>query len=152
MMIDIDHSELAALHELWAREAESEHLPGRAAFTPETLRPWLGHIGIVEIERQPVRLRIRLAGVHLVEHDGHDYTGRYLHDVVPPAERELVLGGYLRCLDDKVPKFESFYSRPTPNRRYLVRRLLLPLSADGLEVDQIVSGFYSEPAPVTFRG
>lgn len=152
MIIEIDHPELANLHNHWVAQAGTDRLPGRAAFTPETLRPWLGHIGIVEVERDPLRLRVRLAGVHLVEHDGHDHTGRYLHDVVPPAEREMVLGSYLRCLDERTPTFESFYTRPDPNRRCLVRRLLLPLSADGREVDQIITGFYSEQVQVRFRG
>lgn len=151
MTIEIDHQELAALHKLWTGCASDGRLPDRAAFTPETLRPWLGHIGIVEVEREPVRLRVRLAGIHLVEHDGHDNTGRYLHEVIPPPEHDRVLGGYLRCLDGCAPQYEALYSRPNGNRRFLMRRLLLPVSMDGSQIDQIIAGVYAQAVEPNLR-
>ena len=151
MTIEIDHPELAALHRLWTECTSDGRLPDRTAFTPETLRPWLGHIGIVEVQRDPVRLRIRLAGMHLVEHDGNDHTGRYLHDVLPPPERDAFLGAYLRCLEHLAPQYETLYSRPDINKRFLMRRLLLPVSMDGRRIEQIIAGVYTAPVGPNFR-
>lgn len=152
MALDIDHPELAALHLFWSRQAADGRLPDRAAFTPEALRPWLGHIGIVEVEREPVRLRVRLAGLHLVEHDGHDNTSRYLHEAIPEHDRDLIIGAYLRCLESRTPQYEELYSHPAPDKRHLMRRLLLPVSVDGRGVDQIIAGIYTLPAPAAPRG
>lgn len=151
MVLTIDHPELAALHRLWLGIAEGTLPPDRAAFTPEVLLPWLGHIGIVEVELAPVRLRVRLAGLHLVEHDGQDNTGRYLDEVVPPEDRAQALAPYWHCLETRAPHYDASYSRPGRSRRYLMHRLLLPVSTNGGGVDQIIAGIYALPMAETPR-
>jgi hypothetical protein len=141
----VDHRHLRALLSLWKSAHAGHGLPRRSEFTPETLRPWLGHIGILDVERSPLRFRIRLAGTHIVQYFGRECGGQYLDDVIPPTDWDSVLGIYLRCVESGAPQFEASYSHIRSLAGYLVRRLALPVTRAGGDIDQIVVGFYVEP-------
>jgi PAS domain len=138
--LDIDVPELAALLRLWEARRPSLGLPRRADFTPEVLQPWLGNVGILDVERHPLRFRIRLAGTVLTGLYGQDYTGRYLEEVVPD------LRPHVRCAETGEPQYDAVSSQPKERVRYALRRLLLPVSLSGDDVGQIIAGIYPGPA------
>ena len=95
---------LTALLELWQRKAAMAGIPRRQDFEVSELKPWLGHITLLDVEpmvpivpaersagawagresRFPAagsgayRFRVRLAGTRRVETLGRDDTGDYL--------------------------------------------------------------------------
>jgi hypothetical protein len=140
----VDHSGLAELLAFWTSHYDREDLPRRSAFTAEALKPWLGNIGILDVERSPLRFRIRLAGTHIVRYFGRDCSGLYLDEVVPATDCDGVLGLYFRCIACRTPQFDATYSHVKGIAGYLVRRLALPVTLAGGDVEQIIVGFYAE--------
>jgi hypothetical protein len=147
----IDHPQLLHLLALWRSNQALDGIPPRSAFTPETLRPWLGHIGIIDVERSPLRFRIRLAGMAVVEFDGFDATGRYVDEAFLPPGRDLILNSYARCQKSRAPQFTTALSRGTGAMRLLVQWLLLPVDIRSGEADQIISCLYADPAGALAR-
>lgn len=108
------------------------------------MKPWLGHIGIIDVEQSPQRFRIRLAGTHIVEYYEQDNTGRYIDDLVPADDRDGILRSYVRCAETRTPQFTAAYSNLGEKDRYLLRRLLLPVTVGDRNIDQIIVGIYAE--------
>jgi hypothetical protein len=117
-------------------------MPARRDFTPELLRPWLGHLALIDVSRNPLRLRYRLVGTRIVENLKFDATGKYLDDfVIDPINNPMTCGLY-RCLTTTEVVFEVV--RPKYNRFFAFdcSRLSLPLSAGEAEVTMILMGEY----------
>ena len=91
----------AALYRLWlnkraAVSAEGRgELPGRGAFDPLEMPELLPNLTLFDVERVPLRFRIRLVGTAIVAAMGKDTTGFYLDqldriEAVERRARELV--------------------------------------------------------------
>ncbi|NER07974.1 MAG: hypothetical protein F6K17_38200, partial [Okeania sp. SIO3C4] len=52
-----------------------DRLPRADAFTPFSLRPWIGRISVYQYEPEINDFRIRLDGTKTVEMTGQDWTG-----------------------------------------------------------------------------
>jgi hypothetical protein len=141
----IEHPSLQSLYKLWDARRGIRRFPTRRDFLPEAdLHPWMGHLGIVEVEYCPQRFRVRLAGTEVAQYDGADFTGHYLDEIVPPNGRAEILSPYHACLRDQAPQYSSFVP-PLPGATYRkLHRLLLPCSSNGSEIDQIIVGIYAE--------
>ena len=55
----------------------------RAEIDPGEIKSLLPHVGLVDIERAPLRFRYRLAGTEIVKGYGLEVTGRYLDQIGP---------------------------------------------------------------------
>ncbi len=140
------HERLDQLLAFWESRREGGRLPRRSAFLAEEFRPWMGHIGIIEVTPGQPRFLVRLAGVAIVDYDGADFTGKHLDEVVPPHARAAILGPFEVCLREKAPQYDVI-SQPFKNatvRR--LHRLLCPCSEDGGTVDRIILGIYADLA------
>ncbi len=79
----------AELLAYWQAHRGPEGLPGRAAFDPLALRPYLGYLLVADIEPpagrgKQRRFRYRLIGTDLAEISGRDMSGRYFDDIYDP--------------------------------------------------------------------
>lgn len=145
--------EFEALYARWRQHCRDGNLPRRSDFPPESLGPWIGHIEIVEAihESGSVRFRVRLVGTRIVYYEGHDNTGLFLDEVVPADARDAVLAPYRQCLETREPVYSTFYSCATAAISSLLERLILPLTADGGEVDQFLVAIYRASEQVQTR-
>lgn len=138
----VSHPKLAGLLNLWLARYDGRTLPSRAAFSVEDFRPWMGNLGIIEVERPVLRFRVRLYGVHLTAFDDREFTGKYMDEILLPEWREAVLGHYRRCVETRLP---VHVTGPSGRKDWLVlNRLLLPCASDGRTVDRIILGLYPE--------
>jgi len=140
------HEKLAQLLAFWESRRPSAGLPPRSAFLAEEFRPWMGHIGIVEVKAGRPRFLVRLVGVAIVDYDGADFTGKYLDEVVPLHARSVILGPLEACLREQAPQYDVIsqpFKRATVRR---LHRLLCPCSEDGETVDRIIIGIYADLA------
>ncbi|HZH26462.1 MAG TPA: PAS domain-containing protein [Azospirillaceae bacterium] len=140
--MDGDSAKLDALVGLWHAKGSSDCLPSRAGFSPEILWPWLGNISIFDVEH-PFRIRIRLHGTEIVEYDGCDYTGRYLDEVLRPELRTDVLEHFRRCIRSRQPVRIDCQGKMGKGVELALRKVLLPISTDGKQVDQVISCLYA---------
>jgi hypothetical protein len=137
------------LLQLWESARAGRRLPPRRAFQPELLRPWLPHLGVVEIVQPGPRLRVTLAGTQIVIYDGADLTGRFFDEVLPPERYAEFALPYLEAMTSGRPWLDDLRYHDSAgtllraDSTYLpVRRIILPCADDGERADRFVVGLF----------
>ncbi|MEK9970373.1 MAG: PAS domain-containing protein, partial [Ferrovibrio sp.] len=123
-------------------------MPRREDFPAETLRPWLGNIGIVAVERLgdgELRFRVSLSGTQLDSYRGFSITGQYLDDMTACSVQASVRR-YRDCVENGEPVHLLHDNSPNSAIYTRMGKLLLPLSSDGVTVDRILMAMYPLPA------
>lgn len=128
---------VAEVYRYWAERRGQRSMPGRADIDPLAMRGALGNIALIEVHRDPLRFRIRLAGTYQAERLGMDPTGLWLEDLPAPEYRDLLLG-----------RLHQVVARPQPllahnrqmmdNRWYDYEALWLPLGTED-SVDMVLA-------------
>ncbi len=134
--------ELRSLEAFWHLKRGDRALPSRCDFPPHELRPWLGNVGIVTVERgdKETRFRVVLSGTELDSYRGHGITGLYI-DEVP----HTVCGSaqyFKACVEERAPMYALHDNSPNSAIYTQMGKLLLPLSEDGATVDRILVAIY----------
>lgn len=149
--VDIAHSKLRSLYHFWeSRRPAADLLPGRQHFLAEDIWPWIGHIGMVDVERgaspdETMRFRIRLQGDHMARLTGNGQNGRYLDETVKKAYRELILEQHRQAALTGQPVYRIQRDDSKPWKR--IDRLVLPFASDGHNVDLLMTGLYMAVTP-----
>lgn len=145
-MVDRDalYPKLSNLLDLWVQRCGDRSLPARRDFAIEDLRPWLGHLALIEVGGAPARFRVRLAGTILTAYEGQDDTGRYLDEVIPAAELAGRLAPYRECVQSRQPVLDVPLFPAELHALRVYQRLLLPCAADGGAVDIIILAVYGD--------
>lgn len=141
--IEIAHPQLRALHELWERKRGLRTAPSRADFSVEELRPWLGHLIMVDCLDDD-DFRFRLYGTALVRIFGFDLTNRLVSDVSgqigdrPAAEYRQV-----RRLGTP---FHVARRSPSAREYLTMDKLALPLMDNGVVTKIMAAIYHSDSA------
>ena len=131
---------LDALQRVYENCRSSGGLPTRLDLTVETLKPWLGSLCILTLERSPDRIKLRLHGTKVVAVDGKDWTGRYLDDSLPADSRDEVMAPLWTAANERMPLRDRIAH---PLRAGLaIDRLILPVSRDGDGEIQLITCQY----------
>jgi hypothetical protein len=132
--------ELRGLLEYWVAIHPGDRLPSRQDFDPLKVRKALPNIVLTDVERDPYRFRIRLMGTAVVAAMQRDFTGRYLDEVWPDAQNQLLVRHRVEVAETGLPNYRYGLS-PTPFRLGFapLERAFLPLAEDGERVDMILS-------------
>jgi hypothetical protein len=72
---------LRALHRLWASRLSGARLPKRADFPLQSLKPWIGHLALLEAAEGGYRFR--LCGTELIPRFTREATGLTLDALAP---------------------------------------------------------------------
>jgi hypothetical protein len=134
---------LRSLFEFWRPRLEQDRLPRRTDFSPEEFQPWMGNIGIVGVERDPLRFRLRLVGLEIVAYDGADFTGCYLDEVLKPPVDKVVLRQYEDCAESGRPMAFSYRTSGFRHVEAGIDKLFLPFSDSGETVSHIFVCLYA---------
>lgn len=78
---DLRSETLRRLLALWEGRSREDSPPTRADFPAEDLMPLGGRVVLIDIEREPFRLKYRLIGTKITQVLGRDSTGRYLDEI-----------------------------------------------------------------------
>ena len=122
----------------WSSLRRDGRLPGRAEIQPGALKRHLPTVSLIDVARDPLDYRLRLAGTGLYGVYGHEITGRALREIY---SRDAA--AYWRAELDKV----VLGRRPGVGCHNLAWRgadhislvwLRLPLASDGETVDMIL--------------
>ena len=115
-------------------------LPARRDLTPFVVPPaMLPRVIVIDVQTDPFRAVITLAGTTIYDEWGMEATGKELRDVFSPTDYERVRADLLACVDARTPNFIERRYVGVNQRRVTFRRLMLPLSEDG----QRVSGVFT---------
>ena len=134
----ITDGDLLRLYDYWHSRGAAGKLPSRRDVDPLDLPFLLGNLILVEVERDPLRFRYRLAGSNVTRRIGIDPTGRYVDEHPDAAFRQTILTVYTEVATTARP---LAYVRDAyvdgRLRHYDV--LVLPLARDGATVDMILA-------------
>lgn len=146
----IDHPLLRLLYRYWLARRGQCLMPARRMIEPQELRELLPHLFMVDVERDEDRYRYRLVGTHIRDFLGEELTGRYLEEAA---------GGRHYMRFKRI--FDTVANQPAINyfaseffwkdRNWLMyRRLLMPLSDDGLTANILIgASVYESRDPLT---
>ena len=133
------HPMVGAFYEYWLSVAPSGRLPGRQHIAPDDLVPMLPRLWLLDVYRDPLRFRYRLAGTAVVKSVRRELTGQWLDEVQPASVTNPALRDRYR--------FVAETGRPTWRRgrtlwardplHTTVENCFVPLAADGRTVDKI---------------
>lgn len=129
---------VAEIYRYWLDCRGDRALPSRADIDPLAMRVALGNIALIEVHRDPLRFRVRLAGTYQAARLGMDPTGMWMDEIPAPEYRDLLIG-----------RLREVVARPEPllahnrqlmdNHWYDYEALWLPLANDGQTVDMVLA-------------
>lgn len=134
----------------WRSKFRGNLLPSRKDIDPLEIPKALGHIVLIEVlDGVPVpRFRYRLWGTRVTELYGKDYTNCFLEDVVAKVSKDQVQSALEGIVKNKLP---HFWQTPVPveGRAFeSKRRVMLPLSSDGIKVDMLMGVYVGDKSPL----
>lgn len=130
---------IAAFHAYWAKKCREGQLPSRTDILPWEIPGLLPDLILIEIEREPLRFRIRLSGTRNSARRG-DNTGKYLDEITSwDAGRK---SDYLKEMEFVANNRRPAFSRDWLTSKFGVRHNIFagiwPLASDGRLVDMLV--------------
>lgn len=141
------HPQLERLLAYWEAKRGVRRFPLRRDIDPLDLAFALGHVLLVDVEREPaIRFRYRLWGVDLTRDYGQEMTGRYVDQLNPPAFAARVQQQYLQSLEAAAPQLHKF-DDVIDGRWFTHERLLLPLGREDAPeaIGMIMGAIYRRP-------
>jgi hypothetical protein len=127
------------LYEYWLKKARGRRMPRRADIHPGHIPRLLPNLGLIDVEGDPTRYRIRLAGTRLYDVYGREITGSYVEDLEWGDKAGYWTAAYRRVSEGARPA-QGIVRTPIAGKDHLVQFWLrLPLSEDGRAVTMILS-------------
>ena len=137
---EISSELIQQFHRHWLQICSSGRLPSRADIDPCNFKRILPNVILVDIERDPFRVRYRLCGTRVTEYCGH-LTGRYLDDL--GANDAWSNAAYLRQYETAATETRQvFISDRTIGRSgvcHASQAGIWPLASDGRTVDLCIA-------------
>ena len=129
------HEELFAY---WASLRQGARLPARLDIDPGGIKRLLPGVSLIDVRRDPMDYRLRLAGTGLYSVYGGEITGRTLAEVYNSAAADYWRGELGKVVADRRPGV-GVHSLAWRGAAHLsVLWLRLPLAANGSDVDMIL--------------
>jgi hypothetical protein len=135
---NLDDPKLRELYDYWFRKRAGRAMPQRRDIDPSEIPRLLPHILITEMLEGGTRYRYRLCGTAVTEAFGRSLTGLYVDEVMKGGYREFLERLYRTIYLNRRSVFcESKYMGRSESA-VTTKRLLMPLSDDGIEVNQVL--------------
>jgi hypothetical protein len=138
---DAWHPRIKRLYEYWKAIHPPLGLPGRQEFDPSAVPDLLPNLWILDVQRQPFRLRYRLVGTSIPCSAPGGLTGQWLDDVRPAIKD---IPGYFdrhrEVVETKMPSWRYGGSRLQRDVAFAsLENLFLPLAGNWQDVDMILA-------------
>lgn len=137
-LTDIRESGARFLHDYWLRKRGERRMPARADIDPLELKPVLGRLLLLDVQRAPLDFRYRLAGTKTYHIFGHDLTGLSVRDVRPPEWSEAIWRSLTQLVETGEPQYVELQFETAARNFRAYRVLRLPLGQNGRDVDQVL--------------
>lgn len=135
-----DQWQLRELLEYWLAIHPQTHMPGRQHFDPLGIPRTLPYITLLDVERDPFRLRFRVLGTAVNSAFGRDFTGKYFDEEFPEFETTKGYQQRKEVADTGIPMHFSGKGKLRYNLDFKsVEWIVLPLAKDGNTVDMVLS-------------
>ena len=126
------------MYSYWAGLRRGARLPGRGDVDPAALKRLLPTVSLIDVRREPLDFRVRLAGTGLYSVYGREITGRMLGDIYQGPAGEYWRKELDKVVDERRPGVgvHSLAWRGAPHMSILWLRLPLA-GADG-RINQVL--------------
>ncbi len=126
------------LFSYWASCREGGRLPCRRAIDPSQFKRHLPTISLIDVRRDPLTYRLRLAGTGLYGVYGREITGQSLEQIYNTASTDYWRRELGKVVEERRPAagVHNFGWRGAPHLSILWLRL--PLASNGSDVDMIL--------------
>lgn len=150
---EFHEKKLDALYSFWEARCRGRAVPARADFDPIDMRPWLGHLMLVDWAGG--KWVYRLYGTAFVEAFRREMTGKSI-DELPAEQAALLRAEYDKVRAEAAPVWRTYsakFEHATPDGRQQWQlgqtweRLVLPLSDGGDDVSVVLVGAYRIAGP-----
>lgn len=135
------------LRDLWSLKRPGRGaLPAYRYFDELELRPWADNLVLYRAEKLEDQYvyRFEKVGKGVAAIDGGDFTGKLMHQALPPTQLWAIIGHYDAAVRTRGP-VEFHDTIPSPDGGSVKwDKLVLPLSDDGTEVDHLLMLLYAE--------
>lgn len=131
-------------YEYWDAKRGTRRMPSRADIDPIEMVAFLPHVVLMDVLRDakpgwPLDFRYRLLGTTVENHMSRRYTGLHLSDMPHQQPDSQLWRNFARTVERRQPQMNRVpYVGPHQDFLSLVD-LILPLSADGNQVDMLMS-------------
>ena len=129
------HEELYAY---WSGLRHGPQLPGRGDIRPEDFKRLLPTVSLIDVRRDPLEFRLRLAGTGLYSVYGREITGRSLTEVYNSAAAEYWRTELTKLVHDRRPAVGVHNLAWRGAAHLSILWLRLPLATNGKDVDMIM--------------
>jgi hypothetical protein len=129
------HEELFAY---WASLRAPGRLPGRCDIDPARFKRHLPTVSLVDVARDPLNFRIRLAGTGLYGVYGREITGRALEEVYAGSALDYWRGELAQLVRERRPAVGAHNLAWRGASHLSILWLRLPLATNGRDVDMIL--------------
>ncbi len=129
------HEELFAY---WTSLRKAGDLPGRRDIDPERFKRHLPTISLIDVRRDPLDFRMRLAGTGLYGLYGREITGFPLESIYPAGVASEWRDRLTRVVEGRKPSAGVHSLAWRGAARQSIVWLRLPLASDGRNVDMIL--------------
>lgn len=124
----------------WQRKRGEREMPRRADIDPVEMPDLLPYVRLVDVVA-PGQYRYRVVGTEVEQlHGGLKFTGRFVHEALPPSLADRIIPVYDECVRERRPVLleNTFLA---PDRERVARHshvLFLPLSEDDEAVSMVL--------------
>jgi hypothetical protein len=145
---DLDQPLLRALYEYWDDKRAVRPLPARADIDPTEIPRLLPHLILIDVQHEPLDLRYRLVGTHIVRANGGELTGCRVRDLQVTGVGQL-FDAYAEVVSDATPRLLRGAHRAVTGALRRFDRLVLPLAAEERQPNMLLCGsiFHMPGAP-----
>ena len=122
----------------WLSLKRKEDLPGRQHFDPLDIPDLMSRVWMLDVLREPLRFRYRLAGTKEVETLGREVTGK-MFDEVHSHRYNRIVGRLSEVVHRGVATYRKGKIIALPRKEYVVmENCLVPMARDGAIVDLLI--------------
>ena len=139
-MLQPVHPQLKKIFEYWLSKKGEKLAPRREDIDPTEIQPLLPFVGLVDVLRDPLRFRYRLAGTAIVQSYGREVTGKYLDEIDLNGHQHAIIAEYKKVVEEKEASCATWEFTRHDGRHLRYERLALPLSSDGKIIDMLFGG------------
>ena len=137
---DINSALILSFHRFLKECCEGDPIPHRTHFTPESVRPWIGHVQIVEVIDGGRDFYHRIIGTVIVTVIGRDLSRKYVSESEYEIGAEAMLSRYRETTARAIPTFRKGSMIWALNKSWIpFESLTAPVSHGSGAVDQLVT-------------
>lgn len=136
----LDDPLLREIYGYWQGKRGTRRMPARRDIDPVEVPRLLPHLLISAVIDGGERFRYRLAGTAIARAFGRDPTGKAIDEVIDGGNYDHITELHRTVCRERAALFaESAAALRRRDKNLFAKRVLLPLSDDGAEVNQILS-------------